>query len=198
MITSQKLVCRLEPVCKFSATIVLSGHTLWNEDTLQDSISPNRHVQPCPYGATCLDNLIKAKPNFWGYVPTKRPPTLTFVPCPLEYCHPLNSPGILDYNGCYGHRTGELCGTCARGYSEDLFTTQCREESKCHDNWFWFITAAYTIVFALFLIVKPPILSFLWRQTFWFKRPSEADTQTLETHFNPGYLKILFYFLSGG
>ena len=149
--------------------------------------------QPCPYGATCLDNLIQAKPKFWGYVSSKRPPILTFVPCPLGYCQPPSSDSQ-DYNGCYGHRTGVMCGGCTSGYSEELFTTKCREKCKCQNNWFWLISAAYTIAFALFLIVKPPILSFLWRQTFWFKRPSLNNDQNLEAQYHPGYLKILFYF----
>ena len=149
-----------------------------------------QECQACPYGATCLDNLIKAKPNFWGFVSSKDHPNLTFVPCPLEYCHTPNFSGIHDYNGCYGHRTGELCGGCASGYSEALFSTECREESKCQDKWFWLITAAYTILFALLLITRPPVLSFLWRQTVWFKPLPEPQ----ETRPNPGYLKIVFYF----
>ena len=158
-------------------------------------IASKQPCQPCPYGATCIDNSIKAQANFWGYEASKHPDTLKFIPCPLEYCRPPSSSGIHDYNSCYGDRTGVLCGACTHGYSETLFSTECREDSKCHDNWFWFITAAYTIMFALFFIIKPPILSFLYQQTFWFKRtPTATDYQPLEANFDPGYLKILFYF----
>ena len=157
-------------------------------------IAREKTCQACPYGATCINELIKAKTNFWGYVSVKQPPTLTFIPCPLEYCRPSNSSSIHDYNGCYGHRTGVLCGVCTRGYSEALFSTECREESKCHDNWFWFLAVAYTIMFASYLIIKPPILSFLYRQTFWFKYTPTVNSERSEAQFDPGYLKILFYF----
>ena len=165
--------------------------------SLERGYSTGLHVhqhtcQPCPYGATCLQN-ITAKRNFWGYVSSENPPVLTFLPCPLDYCHPApTSPDTLDFHSCYGQRTGELCGACARGYSEDLSTTQCRQDAKCHNNWFWFVTVAYMTVFALILIFKPPVLSFLWRHAFWFRQ--QTDNETAEEHFEPGYLKIVFYF----
>ena len=151
---------------------------------------------PCPYGASCLPN-IKANRNFWGYVtPDSTPPTLTFSPCPLEYCLPPQPPAnLLNYNGCFGKRTGVLCGRCSSGFSEALFSTKCQEESKCHGHWFWPITTVYTMLFALYLILKPPVVSFLWKKAFWFKRRTpEANSQPLEAPFDPGYLKIVFYY----
>ena len=164
--------------------------------SLERGYSTGLHVhqhtcEPCPYGATCL-HKIAAKPNFWGYVSSKSPQALTFLSCPLEYCQPSKSTDMLDFNSCYGNRAGILCGGCASGYSEALFTTKCRETINCRDNMFWLFTFAYIIALSLFLIFKPPVLSFLWRQAVWFARNPEDQRQ--ETFFDPGYLKIIFYF----
>ena len=179
--TNLKLSCEACPPGSYSL-----------ERGTSDGLHVNQHLcQDCPYGATCIHN-VTAKPNFWGHVSYKSSTrALTFLPCPSEYCQPPTSDTYY-LNGCYGNRTGVLCGACARGYSEGLFTTECRENTSCQDNWFWILTLSYTMGFALFLVFKPPVVPFLWRQAIWFR--SNPEDQRQETLFNPGYLKIVFYF----
>ena len=41
----------------------------------------------CPFGASCIERNIAAKPSFWGYQATdSRQQQLEFSPCPEHYC----------------------------------------------------------------------------------------------------------------
>ena len=147
----------------------------------------------CPFGANCTKNIV-AKPNFWGSEMSKYPPTLEFTFCPTGYCS-LNETLLMEslrYNGCQGNRSGVLCGRCKTGFTETLYSTQCRPISECNDYWFWPVAAAFLLIMALYLTFKPPILSWIKGQIFWFKVPKTAVTQ--EPDFDRGYLKIAFYF----
>ena len=154
----------------------------------------------CPYGASCEDGNVRAKENFWGLKVKRRPPTMQFFPCPLEYCSSPRHSSYRGYNACHGNRTGVLCGRCSDGYSEELYSTSCRKKDNCSDHWFWVATAIYVIVFSLYFIFKPPVYSELYKQTLWFKKkpksvnvqstPEEEDNKSHDS----GYLKIVFYF----
>ena len=150
----------------------------------------------CPYGATCQNGNIVAKENFWGLNISTRPRSLQFISCPLEYCkRPTHA-----YNGCYGNRSGVLCGQCSDGYSESLYSTSCRKKEKCNDNWFWLASFIYVTAFALYLVFKPPIFSLLYGQSLWFRKtPENNDAKTSPNkdssdEHDAGYLKIIFYF----
>ena len=146
----------------------------------------------CPFGANCTKNIV-AIPNFWGFEVSKYPPTLEFTICPTGYCRPneqqLETPG---YNGCQGNRSDVLCGQCKTGFTETLYSTQCRSINECNDYWFWPVTVLYLLIMAVYLTFKPPILSWIIRQILWFKAPKLATSQ--EPDFDRGYLKIAFYF----
>ena len=151
----------------------------------------------CPYGATCENGDIKAQENFWGcYSSTK----LEFHPCPPEYCKPPTSPNTHAFNGCHGSRTGVLCGQCAEGFSEDLYSTSCREREKCHDHWFWIASLIYVIMLSLYLVFKPPIFPWLYQQCLWFKKKSNnsqiqaAQHEEQDEEHDAGYFKTIFYF----
>ena len=149
--------------------------------------------QPCPYGATCLGN-IKVKNNFGGYIASNDPLSLKFVPCPHKYCNRSRNISLSNYNGCYGNRNGMMCGQCASGYTEELFTTECREKKNCKDHWFWILTLGYIVVLALYLVFKPPIASHIYRQIFWFQNQVESNHANNYAHHTEGYIKIVFYF----
>ena len=153
----------------------------------------------CPYGASCANGKIKAKENFWGLTMATDPPSLQFFPCPLEYCSSAGHYNHYNYNACHGNRSGVLCGKCSDGFSEALYWTSCRKNEECNDHWFWLVTTIYVILFAVYFVFKPPVLSVLCKQTLWFKRiPKKANRKTLsqenEIDHDPGYLKIIFYF----
>ncbi|XP_068699848.1 uncharacterized protein [Montipora foliosa] len=151
----------------------------------------------CPFGATCIESNIAAKPNFWGYSSSSRPQELQFIACPEHYCPSTVS---TVYNSCQGNRNGTLCGQCAKGFTETLFSSNCRKLTKCNDYSVWVVTVLLTITFALYLLKKPPILHILTNQMLWFKKreenPSgeEVDGIASAEHSDTGYLKITFYF----
>lgn len=148
---------------------------------------------PCPYGADCLDGIV-ALENFWGYeVLKENPPRLKFTLCPLEYCSPPKdkSPQII-YNGCQGNRTGVLCGECNKTFTETLYSSHCRPIDKCNDYWFWPVGFLLVSAMALYLIIKPPVFSWLSRHIFWFKANQNEENE--QPSFDRGYMKIVFYF----
>ena len=152
----------------------------------------------CPFGANCVGRNIGAKRNFWGYKVSKNPQSLTFQACPEHYC---KSPPqyTAEYNSCYGNRTGILCGECSPGYSETLFSTECRRNVECNNFWKWCLTMLLlTTGFVLYLLIKPPILSFLRNHIFWFRKSDEEEIRQnlgpVHEHSDTGYLKITFYF----
>ena len=161
----------------------------------------------CPFGAQCNGpkNII-AKPDFWGYKITNSTnfSSLAFLRCPEEYCRKSRKPTTCsfneEYNNCYGSRSGILCGRCAPGFSETLFSTECRKSEECRWNYLlWLLMAVYTVVLTFYLLKKPPLVQFLKDQIFWFRngRQQRFDElrsyQRKEDHEN-GYLKIAFYF----
>ena len=122
----------------------------------------------CPYGAECFPT-IKSKPNFWGYFVDESPPSLHFILCPEGYCRSgMQSPDGYS-NSCNGTREDWMCGRCASGYSEMLFSADCKRSEDCNDNWFWLVFVALVFVIALFLVFKPPIVTFAAKQAFWFQ-----------------------------
>ena len=152
---------------------------------------------PCPFGANCVKSNIAAKPNFWGYQASNQPPKLEFIACPEHYCRSSES---ADYNSCLGNRNGTLCGQCADGFTETLFSAECCKYSKCNNYTVWILTMVLTVALVLYLLIKPPILSFLGTQILWFKRKAENhsrdDLGFVEDreHSDSGYIKITFYF----
>ena len=154
----------------------------------------------CPYGAKCERGNVLAQENFWGSKVNRTSSTLQFIPCPLEYCKTPADSTAHAYNGCYGSRTGVLCGECAEGYSEALYSTSCQKKEKCHDHWFWLVSLIYILAFALYLVFKPPVFTWLYRQGVWFRSTSnsnsrlEAPNGDSRDKHDAGYLKITFYF----
>lgn len=158
----------------------------------------------CPFGADCSKNNIVNHPQFWGTLVKQDPPTLQFYICPPNYCDTPNDPKPLVYNGCHGNRSGVLCGACAEGYSETLFSTECRREENCHDAWFWPAAFLYSLLVAIFLVTKPPIVPILKSHILWFKKVDSKEnaenTEDIlrdnhnEMSADEGYLKVVFYF----
>ncbi|KAJ7371232.1 hypothetical protein OS493_027346 [Desmophyllum pertusum] len=154
---------------------------------------------PCPFGANCTQRNIAANPNFWGYaVSSSGPPSLKFIACPEHYCGP--STDSADYNSCHGNRNGTLCGQCAEGFTETLFSAECCKSTKCNNYSVWILTILLTVALVLYLLIKPPILNFLGTHILWFNRRGEnqlRDDSGLHenrNHSDSGYMKITFYF----
>ncbi|XP_068720714.1 uncharacterized protein [Montipora capricornis] len=155
---------------------------------------------PCPFGATCIEKNVAARPNFWGYPNPNKTHALTFYACPEGYCQsPSEKSGVLRYNACSGKRSGFLCGKCFPEYSETLFTTECRKRSECNNHLLWIIAIIYTTGMALYLLTKPPIIRYLVKQILWFRYREgyafiDGSDGEMDGHKDSGYLKIIFYF----
>ena len=146
----------------------------------------------CPFGARCIERNIAAKPNFWGYQTTNgHQQFLNFSACPEHYCQSLRDDSK-DFNNCYGNRNGTLCGKCAEGFTESLFSTKCSKAAKCGKSWIWVVTILLTLGLVLYLLVKPPILGFLCCQILWFRRGRHQISQNEAS--GRGFIKITFYF----
>ena len=146
----------------------------------------------CPFGAECIERNIAAKPNFWGYQTTSgRQKQLKFSACPEHYCQsPTND--SKDFNKCHGNRNGNLCGKCAEGFTESLFSTECSKAAKCGKSWIWVVTILITLGLVLYLLVKPPILGFLYCQILWFRKDRHQIRHNEAS--GSGFIKITFYF----
>ena len=161
---------------------------------------------PCPFGGNCSDNVVNLN-HFWGSVVKQSPPTLQFFDCPLDYCETPEDPTSTIFNSCHGHRSGVLCGACAEGYSETLFSTSCRRNEDCNDVWLWPALIIYSLVVAMFFVTKPPIVPLLVEHIFWFRKPASEEEKSNEkrsevtnrdsgntTSGDSGYLDVIFYF----
>ena len=157
----------------------------------------------CPFGAHCngRENIV-AKSDFWGYKINNSDnfSPLVFLSCPEEYCREPTSKSYLEkYNSCYGNRSGVLCGRCLAGFSETLFSTECRKSEECRWNYvLWVLMALYTVGLTLYLLKKPPLVRFLKDQIFWLRRNRQQGFYGRLAHEKEdpenGYLKITFYF----
>lgn len=195
-----KMTCRINvTVLKFSCRPCSPGYY-----SLQKGISRGLFINstveclPCPFGANCIQSNIAAEQNFWGYPTSNHPSSLQFIGCPEHYCQ-SPSPGSKNYNRCRGNRTGTLCGKCAEGFTETLFSPECKKVAKCDHYWLWIATAIYTIGLVLYLLIKPPILSFFTKHILWYRREEsqiEDDLAQIHNHDHgdSGYVKITFYF----
>ena len=161
---------------------------------------------PCPFGGNCSDNIVNLN-HFWGSVVKQNPPTLQFFDCPLDYCETPEDPASSIFNGCHGNRSGVLCGACAEGYSETLFSTSCRRNEDCNDVWLWPAVIIYSLVVAIFFVTKPPVVPFLLEHILWFRKPTSEEEKSNEkspedtqkdngntTSGDSGYLDVIFYF----
>ena len=185
-------------VLRYSCQLCQSGFYSIQQGVSR-GLTVNRTVvcQTCPFGANCMQKNIAAKPNFWGYSISTDPPSLIFIACPDHYCQQPTSESQ-GYNKCRGNRSGTLCGKCGPGYSESLFSAECRKNERCNNYWFWILTVLLTNGLVLYLLRKPPILSFLANHILWFKRrDNNLDSEQLDEtnpHADSGYIKITFYF----
>lgn len=137
----------------------------------------------CPYGGECL-HKITAVPNFWGYNIGDH---IMFQHCPSDYC--CSSPKCPSYNACALHRVGYLCGECAKGYTEALFSPKCLTNDQCDAfSWVWLLTATLGFLYCLFLIFQQDIM----RNIFSFRLVTSKDASDsdrglkTESHVNQG------------
>ena len=180
---------------RYSCLTCPVGQYSLQRGTFGKAMIPGFQCLPCPFGATCSQNII-AKPNFWGFQERFTPPELKFIMCPLGYCRPPSRADLpAEFNGCQGNRSGEFCGQCSDSYSETLYSTNCRPSKECNDHWFWPLALLYSMFMALYVTYKPPVMPWIKRQILWFKKYEAANE---EGNYDRGYLKIVFHLYQAG
>ena len=193
--------CRLNvTVLKYSCRLCSPGYySLQTGRSHGFAVDNLFQCQPCPLGATCIETHINiaAKEDFWGYqVPeTRHPALLKFIPCPKDYCQSPSTQSLA-FNSCRGNRTGFLCGKCSTGYTESLFSANCRQTSQCSDNVLWLVIIFFSAGMAAYLLTKPPLLRLLCaRQVLWFiRKKGNEKSRDVDEQRDTGYLKIVFYY----
>ena len=185
-------LCKIEVTALQFSCLTCKGnfYSLQRGHALGSLKLPGFQCLPCPFGANCTRNIL-AKRNFWGFQEQSSPPTLRFTMCPVGYCIPPPESNFPEYNGCQGNRSGELCGNCSKGFTETLYSNQCKPSHRCSDSWFWLVALVYLSLMALYFTFKPPVVPWIKRQILWFKENTPDDQ---DNNFDKGYLKILFYF----
>ena len=152
----------------------------------------------CPVGGNCSSSLA-AQPNFWGY-PTDND-TVTFQLCPEGYCCLPSVDNKCSYDnnsylhsGCQDNRTGILCGQCKQNFTEGLFTTECVRAKDCTHGWYLVVFFALTLLFAIYLVKKPPVFEWMGKQLTRLIPRGEEESDQESVSPNYGFLKIIFYF----
>ncbi len=125
-----------------------------NVTLTQNNIHLKSPCTTCPFGGECLDNKVKALPNYWGY---KHKESIVFLQCPLYYCCNNIDVSCDSHDTCAQHRTGQLCGGCENGFSESLMSTVCIPDTKCDDWWVWPVGFLLAFAYLLWYMYKGTI-----------------------------------------
>ena len=170
----------------------------------RDNITNKLKCQDCPRGGLCEGGQVTARPNFWGY---RRKDRVSFLACPPNYF--CDSEDCNSYDGCYGNRTGALCGQCPDGMSEPLFDTKCKSNRQCTSVIFWPGVLCFMILYLIFFLYQEEITRFIRKglslKLLLFPRIRNSDvqnsTEDLMSQFSQkrdtkgsGFLKIIFYY----
>ncbi|PRP76909.1 hypothetical protein PROFUN_06187 [Planoprotostelium fungivorum] len=104
----------------------------------------------CPEkGAECVDGKTpQAKPNYWCGKNSLQ--QLICHNCPSGYC---NETAHLWNSSCIGHRSGELCGGCADGYTLGFLTSACLPVDHCRHEWIGLLSIIPFVYVAVLLFV---------------------------------------------
>ena len=171
---------------------------------LYNNITNKLKCQDCPRGGLCEGGQVTAKPNFWGY---RRKERVSFLACPPDYC--CDSEDCNSYDGCYGNRTGALCGQCPDGMSEPLFDTKCKSNRQCTSVIFWPGVLCFLILYLIFFLYHEEITRFIRKglslKSPFISRIRDSNMQNssgqISSLYNQncdpkgsGFLKIIFYY----
>ena len=117
--------CKIEVVAlKFSCSACAG-----NPYSLQRGRSLGSQCLPCPFGTNCSQNIL-AERNFGGFQKQSNLPKLRFTMCPVGYCDPPDIINFPKFNSCQNNRSGDSWGRCNEGYTETLYSTNCRHRNS--------------------------------------------------------------------
>ena len=141
--------------------------------------STNIICSKCPFGGICENGQIHAAENFWGYKTSND--KIVFISCPFGYC--CSGSTCTEYDSCQSGREGILCGSCRKGYTENILTPECLEDTTCKHPWLWLAMGlfgfAYFLVFMYWREVTHVMNKFLVPKglRLYFKRTPIPENQ---------------------
>ncbi len=167
----------------------------------QHIVKTESSCHSCPFGGQCMNGVVKALSNFWGY---REGNSFVFVSCPLQYC--CNGIDVLcdSFDSCAPHRIGKLCGQCEKGFTESLMSTVCIPDQQCNDWWLWLVAFLLALGYLMWYMFKGYIIYCLkyilhrfcsyQKHYVWAAKHShkEQDSETDENAF----FDILIYFVN--
>ncbi|PRP76913.1 hypothetical protein PROFUN_06191 [Planoprotostelium fungivorum] len=118
----------------------------------------------CPEkGVECIDGKTpQAKPNYWCGKNSLQ--QLICHNCPSGYC---NETAHLWNSSCIGHRSGELCGGCADGYTLGFLTSACLPVDHCRHEWIGLLSII-PFVYVTVLLFLPIGDGSMWKSMSYF------------------------------
>ncbi len=92
----------------------------------------------------------------------------SFCSCLAGYCCQQQR---CNFDHCEPNRTGPLCGTCRKGYSESLFSAECIPDKDCtYATIFWLIIAVYGLFYIVFFVCEEEINVIVNDFSAWVKK----------------------------
>ncbi len=113
-----------------------------------DQIAASPSCVKCPLETLCGASSMVAIPNYWGF--REHNGVVRMLRCVDQYCC-QNSEDCTDIESCNANRVGILCGLCADGMTESLFSPQCFHLHECKTPYFVLLYFLCVILYALFL-----------------------------------------------
>ena len=90
-------------------------YTLQRGSTNGLNINKDTECLKCPFGAACENGHIIAKENHWGFNISTIPPSLQFIPCPMEYCRtPTVATRVIFFVLLFDRLSCLFCAYCYR------------------------------------------------------------------------------------
>ena len=146
--------------CQKGSYSIGNGNLYWPSSLGTVPIIKSFNCYKCPSGGNCEARTI-AKDNYWGY---QNPSTkkITFSPCAAGYCCSNQTTPCSSYNTCQYGKTGILCGTCIRNYTQNFFNKKCiPNNGGCNLGLFVTYFIGYILVYVSFWLYCTTIIQYI-------------------------------------
>ncbi|PRP76510.1 hypothetical protein PROFUN_15061 [Planoprotostelium fungivorum] len=141
-----------------------SGTYFLGRGEVVEDVEKGNECTRCPgKGVECIDGRTpKGKPNYWCRMDDRA--ELICHNCPSGYC---NETAHLWNSSCIGHRSGELCGGCADGYTLGFLTSACLPVDHCRHEWIALLSMV-PVVYVAVLLFLPIGDGSMWKSMSYF------------------------------
>ncbi len=175
-----KKVCDQTQYTSDAGTLLVNGVFDFDQQNIT-AVKTKVSCFPCPVGATCEDN-IKALPDFWGH--RNEGNFVTMIRCPDGYCCHCDET-CAAINSCNSRRTGILCGTCEKNFTEALFSSKCVPYDHCNFGLvltlYWMCAVGYGTTLLGIGVIRTKLLDLLRSIYKKCKRKSSSADRQVST-----------------